>query len=232
VTGSRPPSPPSLVPGRIRAVVFDLDGTLVDSYAAIAASLNHARAAHGLPAVDAPEVRRAIGHGLEALIARYLGPERLEDGVLLFREEYSRVLARGTLPAPGALATLHELHRRGYSLALASNKPALFSERILGNLGILPLFRAVQGPERALAPKPHPAMIRACLSDLGVGPDAAVYVGDMVLDVETAAAAAVPVILVEGGSSDASELRRTGELVLSGISDLLPILPERVCGGP
>ena len=221
------PSPPALVPGRIRAVVFDLDGTLVDSYAAIAASLNHARAVHGLPALPLGEVRRAVGHGLESLIARYLGADRVADGVRLFREEYARALDGGTVPCPGALSALAELRARGFRLAVASNKPASFSTRILENLGILPLLEAVLGPEAPLLPKPDPAMLRACLRVLGVEREEALYVGDMVLDAETAARAGVAVLLVQGGSSEASELRLTGQQVLEDLAGLVSLLPER-----
>lgn len=207
--------------------MFDLDGTLVDSYPAITQSLNHARALHGLPPLDEASVRRMVGHGLESLIAQQVGASHVATGVRAFREEYARVFAAGTTPLPGAVDTLRALHARGYALAVASNKPADFTERILASTGALGWFRAVFGPEGAGAPKPDPAMLHACLRALDVGAEEAVYVGDMVLDVETAARASVAVLLVPGGSAESDELHRTGQRVLERLSDLLTLLPER-----
>jgi HAD superfamily hydrolase (TIGR01549 family) len=219
----RAPPPPALVPERIRAIVFDLDGTLVDSYGAIALALNRARVHYDLPPLQEPEVRRAVGHGLDDLLARTLGPDRVEAGRRIFREEYARGLTIGTHALPGALPTVRELHGRGYRLGVASNKPSDFTERILDELALLPFLGAVLGPERAGAPKPDPAMIRACLRLLGVEAAEAVYAGDMPLDVESAARAGVAVVLVPGGSSDPAELRGTGQRVLTGLSELLEI---------
>ena len=75
----------------VRGVVFDLDGTLIDSYEAIADSVNHARAAHGLSPMTDGEVRRRVGRGLESLIADVIGPYHVTDGVRLFRERYAEV---------------------------------------------------------------------------------------------------------------------------------------------
>ncbi|HKQ60212.1 MAG TPA: HAD hydrolase-like protein, partial [Candidatus Polarisedimenticolaceae bacterium] len=142
-------TPPPLDPAAVRGVVFDLDGTLVDSYAAIAASVNHARAHFGLAELPAAVVRRTVGRGLEALLAELLGPQRVELGVRLFRERYAETFAAATIALPGAAQTLGELTRRGYVLAVASNKPARFSDPILAALGLRPYLRSVEGPDLA-----------------------------------------------------------------------------------
>lgn len=221
------PAPPPLVVRRLRALVFDLDGTLVDSYRAISRALDHARAAFGLPPVGLPELTRSVGHGLESLIERYVGTDRVEEGVRLFRQRYGAIVESETRALPGARETVQALRARGFGLAVASNKPTEFTERIVASLGLLPCMAAVLGPERAGAPKPDPAMIRLALSALAVRPDEAAYVGDMVLDVESAARAGVASILVTGGSSDEEELRRTGQTVVVGLAALLDLLPER-----
>ncbi len=210
--------------------MFDLDGTLVDSYRAIATSLDHARAGFGLSPLSQDEVRRMVGHGLESLIERVLGPDRVEAGVRLFRERYAQVYAELTSPLPGAARVVRELRGRGYRLSLASNKPARFCDAILATLGMLDAFDTVQGPDRTGVTKPDPRMIGACLSGMGVARAAAVYVGDMVLDVESAARAGIPVLLVEGGSSTAVELASTGQRVLGSLTELLDILPVRPGG--
>lgn len=218
-------SPPSLDPAAVRGLVFDLDGTLVDSYDAIGASLNHARAAFGLPALPADLIRRTVGRGLEQLVSDLVGEDRVERGVGLFREHYARTFRRTTRTLPGARATLRELHRRGYRMTVASNKPARFGEPILADAGLTPYLVGVQGPDRAGATKPDPAMIRSCLQAMSLTPQEAVYVGDMVLDVETAARAGLPVVLVEGGSSSSDALRGTGQRVLPRLGALADLLP-------
>lgn len=215
----------ALPPGRYRGVVFDLDGTLVDSFGAIARSVNRARSAFGLSPMGEPDVRRIVGRGLESLMADVVGPDRVEEGVKLFREHYARVFADETTALPGAEETVRTLHGRGYRLAVASNKPARFGAPILERLGMLPYVRAVEGPDTAGATKPDPAILGACLRGMGVRPAETLYVGDMVLDVETADRAGIDVVLVPGGASGAEELRETGRAVLESIVDLLELLP-------
>jgi HAD superfamily hydrolase (TIGR01509 family) len=209
----------------VRGVVFDLDGTLVDSYDAIALGVNAARKAFGLAPLPRPDVRRRVGRGLEALMADVLGKERADAGVRIFRERYAEVYAAATSALPGALDTLRELRSRGYRMAVASNKLARFGGPILEHLGMAGFLTTVEGPDTAGAPKPEPPMIERCLRAMGVGPEEALYVGDMVLDVETALRAGVPVILVPGGSSEREDLLRTGATVLGSLVEILEILP-------
>jgi len=224
VTDGADPAPPLLHPECVRGIVFDLDGTLVDSYAAITESLNHARIHFALAPLTTAEVRRRVGRGLEVLIEELVGPRRVESGVRLFREHYAAVFRERTSALAGARETLRELRVRGYRMAVASNKPARFSTPILEQLGMLSSLDDVQGPDLAGSTKPEPAMLRNSLSALGLVPRQALYVGDMVLDVETAARAGLPVVLVCGGSSTADELRRTGQTVLPSLGDLVGLL--------
>jgi phosphoglycolate phosphatase len=218
------PPPPALQVDRVRAIVFDLDGTLVDSYAPITASLNRARFAYSLPMLAVDEVRRRVGHGLESLIADLVGPDRVDDGVRIFREHYAESFAAGTLALPGVPATLNRLAGRGYRMAVASNKPARFGRAILETLGLDAHLDEIQGPDVAGHAKPHPAMIRRCLEILESSPEQSLYVGDMVLDVETAARAGLPVVLVAGGSSTDDDLHATGETVLGCLGELPSLL--------
>ncbi len=208
----------------IRGLVFDLDGTLVDSYAAIAASLNHARAGWDLPPLSEDEVRRQVGRGLEALIADLVGPDRIEEGVARFRERYEQVYATGTLVLEGVPETLQQLAGAGYSMTVASNKPARFTDPILAHFGLDHLFVAVEGPDTAGSTKPEPQMIRRCIEAMGLPAGEAVYVGDMVLDAESGRRAGVDVILIAGGSSTVEKLKETGAPVLESIRKLPEIL--------
>jgi phosphoglycolate phosphatase len=214
----------------VHGIVFDLDGTLVDSYRPIAASLNHAREHFGLHPLSADEIRRRVGRGLETLVADLVDPSQVDEGVRLFREKYGEIFAGQTTLLRGVARTLRGLHDAGYSMSIASNKPARFSVQILERLGIRPYFSAVLGPDNAASHKPDPSMIRGCLAGMGVAPSEAVYVGDMVLDVESAARAELPVILVVGGSSPPEDLARTGQAVLRSFSELLQVFPARKSG--
>src|SRR5262245_6878916 len=147
------PAPP------YHAIVFDLDGTLVDSYEAIAESLNAVRARFGLEPWSLPEVRRAVGHGLPSLIRENVGEARTDEGVRLFRARYRRIFRERTRWMPGVEPVLRALGARGIPMAITSNKPAYFSREIMAALGALELFTAVLGPEMVPCPKPDPEMV-------------------------------------------------------------------------
>ena len=212
--------------GRVRGVVFDLDGTLVDGYEGIASAVNAARAAFGLPQMATVDVRGRVGLGLSHLMEDVLGPERAGAGATIFRSVYDRVCVEQTRPAPALDLTLAALRERGFRMSVASNKPAAYSIRILERLGVRSLFDAIEGPETAGTLKPDPAMIRACLLAMGVRNDEALYVGDMTIDADAGARAGVPVVLVSGGSTSREALERTGRPVLQALSDLVDLLPH------
>ena len=217
-------TPPVLDPSQVRGLVFDLDGTLVDSYRAITSSLNAVRDRFDLAPLELAQVRQAVGHGLECLIADLVGPDHVEAGVRGFREHYAGVFAEMTQALPAVPATLRRLGRAGIRMSVASNKPARFSVPILRGLGLLTFFDAVQGPDLAGVTKPDPAMIRACLAEMELDAEHAAYVGDMALDVRSAARADLPVVLIAGGSAGEAELRDTGQTVLSSAAGLIELL--------
>ena len=207
-------------PTTVRGVVFDLDGTLVDSYAAITRSLNHARSAFSRPPLPVREVRLRVGHGLEELVADLVSAAEIERGVALFRECYASCFADSTFALPAARDTLERLRAAGLRLAVASNKPERFSRPILERLGLAPHLTCVLGPEATGSHKPDATMLRLCLSGLGLRPTETLYVGDMVLDVESGDRAGMPVALVRGGSSTDSHLEATGRPVFDSLSRL------------
>ena len=213
-------------PAVITTLLFDLDGTLVDSYRPIATSLNAARAAFGLPPKSLEAVRREVGRGLEVLIEENLGPGRVADGVAVFRKTYRTVFLEGTTLLPGVASTLPALAGRGYRMAVVSNKPAYFTREIVAACGLGALFGAVYGPEMVARPKPDPEMIHRAVADLGRRIETSVYIGDMLLDVETARAAGLPVYLVASGGNSRQELAASGAArVFERFEDLLDALP-------
>ncbi len=206
---------------RCRALVFDLDGTLVDSYGPIATSLNAARAAFGKEPVTLEQVRRDVGHGLENLVAQHLGADNVAEGVRVFRATYEQVFAAGTRALDGVPAVPLDLARRGFRLAVASNKPARFGARIVAQVGLGEAVPLVLGPDLDVPPKPEPTMLRRALRGLGVTADEAIYVGDMPLDVLTAREAGVRHVLVPTGSASLRELLATpGAFVMSDLHEL------------
>jgi len=210
---------------RVRGVVFDLDGTLIDGYQGIATALNAARSAFGMPPLPLAEVRGRVGHGLSQLMADVVGVARAPLGIAIFRAVYDRICEEQTHLLPDVTVTLAELRERGLRMCVASNKPASYSTRILERLGVRSFFDTVEGPDTAGTAKPDPAMIQACVTAMGVAADETVYVGDMALDADSGARAGVAVVLVAGGSSPDDELRDTGCPVVSSMRELPARLP-------
>jgi HAD superfamily hydrolase (TIGR01549 family) len=174
-----------------RAVLFDFDGTLADSYDAITASVNHVRSVHGLPPLPQAQVRGLVGHGILQLMADIVpGGDPAADAEI-YRQHHPLVMYAQTRLLPGVADALAELYRRGVKLAVCSNKPVEITRKLLEALGVSPYFDAALGPEDAGKPKPYPEMIWLALKKLDVSKEQAFYIGDMEIDVETARNAGV-----------------------------------------
>ena len=209
----------------IRCILFDLDGTLLDSYEAIAESLNAAREAFARTPFTREEVVPMVGHGLEQLMAAALGVENVAAGVRIVRERYRILSLSKSRLLPGVEPTLQALQARGYRMAVITNKPAYFSRKILEHLGVGELLPVVYGPDLAPA-KPDPEMVFRCLRDLGCGRHETVLVGDMRVDRKTASCAGIPFFAVATGSeSRASLLASRPEQFLERFQDLLHHFP-------
>jgi phosphoglycolate phosphatase len=216
-----------------RAIVFDLDGTLVDSFRAIHASLNHARLALGHAPLDLETVRGLVGWGLERLLAGAFPPGEVEPARDLYRAHHAATCTGLTELLPGVGQTVAELERRGFRLAVATNKPSAFARLVLAAVGLEPRLDLVLGADDVLCPKPHPEMLRVALARLQVGPADALYVGDMRVDGETARAAGVRLVLVATGAEPRQALEASGaERVLDRLGQLLPLVGNRPAPGP
>jgi phosphoglycolate phosphatase len=211
-----------------RAVLFDFDGTLADSFGAITASLNHVRASYGLPPLPEEVVRRYVGWGLPQFMADLVPQAPNAEAVARYREHHPTVMLTETKLLPGVAETLPELHRRGLRLGVCSNKRVEFTRRIAAAFGLAPLFGAVLGPDDVGGvPKPNPSMLLEALRRLEVSAGESVYVGDMAIDVQAGRAAGVPVWLVPGGAVGPEAAAAAGpDRLLGGFAELLDLLPR------
>lgn len=184
----------------MRGVIFDLDGTLVDSAASIHAAVSDLLAGAGLPGLSPAAVRAMVGNGVPVLIDRViaasaLDPDRRAEWIAAFLAHY-RDRSALTLPYPGAEAALDHLTREGLALALCTNKPGTAAHQLLQALGWQDRFCSVICGDSLPRPKPDPAMLQAAAQAVG-GP--AVLVGDSEVDEATALAAGLPFVLFTKG---------------------------------
>src|SRR5688572_27130257 len=147
-----------------RAILFDLDGTLIDSAPDIAASVNHVRAHYGLPPLPLPAVIDAIGAGLTELLARTVSVPG-DDPTHLYREHHDVHCLDQTVLYPGVREGLEAL-AADVPLAVVTNKPGAFSRKILEGLGVAHLFRAIVGGDTPAGRKPAPGPVLLALSEL------------------------------------------------------------------
>lgn len=209
------------------AVVFDLDGTLIDSAGDIADALNTALRQSGLEPFSDAEVRLMVGGGARVLVERVLNVRELSGDAALaqrlyanFMEVYQTASVARTTVYDNGRELLGELRRQGIKLAICTNKPAGITEDVLAKLDLRGSFEVVVGGTDSLPKKPHPAMLLAALSALGVDPDHAVMIGDSAADVGAARAANVPVVVVSHGYSPTPANELGADLVIGSLADV------------
>ncbi|GIW72982.1 MAG: phosphoglycolate phosphatase, bacterial [Planctomycetota bacterium] len=178
---------------RYRTLLFDLDGTLVDSSRDLAAAVNAARQSFGLAPLELATVRAHIGDGMRRLVERSVPGVDLQAAVERFCAAYERCLLETTRPYPGIPEVLAALAGAGCRMAVVTNKAQGFSERILEGLGLAPWFGAVIGGDGPAGRKPHPAPLHAALRALGAPRAGTLMIGDGPADIGAARALGVPV---------------------------------------
>ena len=219
---------------RVDLVVFDLDGTLIDSAGDLARSVNAAleRLAPGTPPVPLDRVRTFIGDGAAMLVSRTLGAAGVsvstEEALPVFLDCYQTRLLDTTVLYAGVLESLDALDDR--TLAVLTNKPGDMSRRILDGLGVAGRFARICGAGDVPAKKPDPAGLRMILEETGISPEAAVLVGDSAIDVRTGRAAGVRTVGVTYGLDPAGLEAMAPDVLIADLRELAPRLSPPVDG--
>ena len=187
-----------------RTYIFDLDGTLLDTLADLAASVNYALHTHGMPARSIDDVRRFVGNGVRLLMERAVpngaANPQFDDAFTTFRQHYMQHSLDTTRPYPGISESLAALRARGCRIAVVSNKMMAATQELCHHF-FPDVVEVAIGEHEAegIRKKPAPDTVFAALKSLGVGKEGAVYVGDSDVDISTARNAGIPCISVLWG---------------------------------
>ena len=209
------------------ALLFDLDGTLIDSGDDLTVAVNHVLGQDDLPAVGREQVLRMLGDGAPVLVERAYssrGAETPPDALTRFRAHYRAHCLDATGPYPGVMELLRRLAPER-AMAVATNKPTAFAERIVEGLGLAPFVGAVVGPEDADAPKPSPGMLLAALERLEHAPGEAVMIGDSPSDIVAGRRAGTATVAVLWGYRGLDLLEASGpDRVAADVAELATLL--------
>lgn len=215
---------------RYRAVLFDLDGTLLDTLDDLATAANRMLAARALPEHPVDAYRYFVGDGVRTLVERILpadqrSPLLVEEAVAMFQQEYLKNWHDRTVPYPGIAPMLDRLTADGLRLSILSNKPDAFTRLCVQRLLPHWTFDPLLGQRPGVAKKPDPAAALEIAALLGLPPTAILYVGDTAIDMQTARAAGMDAVGVLWGFRTAAELRGAGaHHLIAHPGQLLPLL--------
>ena len=212
----------------IKLVIFDLDGTLVDAYAAIESSFNYVMRKLGEKPQSADTIRRAVGWGDANLLKPYVSKINLKRALSLYRNHHKHSLLRYSRLYPHARGLLHQLQAENYKLAVASNRPTEFSLILLKHLGLIDYFDYVLCADKLKYGKPHPQILNKIIKRFTFKKSQVLYVGDMAIDAQAGRRAGVKTVIVSTGSSSNRQIKEEKPFkVISSIDKLTPILKFR-----
>src|SRR5215831_17282163 len=212
-------------------IVFDLDGTLIDTAPDLVETLNVIFAREGFAPVPYATARMLIAGGAKVMIARGVEAEghalpasKLEQMFTDFIAHYSEHLADKSRPFPGVIDALDVLARRGHRLAICTNKLESLSVRLLNELALADRFASICGQDTFGIQKPDPEILRRTVAAAGGTLPHAIMIGDSVTDIRTARAAGIPVVAVDFGYSERPVAEFDPDRVISHYADLLPAI--------
>src|SRR6266849_10282316 len=210
----------------VRALIFDLDGTLIDSKRDLILSVNAMLREMGREELHEDTIAGYIGQGAPQLIGRALGngatEAECERALKFFLAHYEEHKLDSTCAYPGVMEALDEL--RGFSMAVLTNKPVRVSVRILEGLGLAKYFRAVYGGNSFETKKPDPLGARRILEEFGAAPEEAMLIGDSEVDVQTARNAGTLAVAVNYGFGTHDRTANPADIYLDRLTELVPLL--------
>ncbi len=211
-------------------IIFDLDGTLLDTIDDLATSVNYALRKNGYPEHELAEYPFFVGNGIYKLIERAMPEsERTDENVLRLRQDFVAYYTQHntdlTAPYPGIGELIAELSRRGIGMAVASNKYQEATLKLVTHYFGTGTFRVVLGQREGIAPKPDPAIVSDILAATGITREATLYVGDSGVDMRTAANAGLRSVGVTWGFRPRKELEDNGAVhLIDSPGELLGLL--------
>ncbi len=211
----------------LKLIIFDLDGTLVDSSRDITNALNHAIEPYGFEPLAIEDTIKMVGEGLTRLVEKMLGENNaaIKDDVLdRFIKYYSEHLTDFTEPYPGIRETLEKIGR--YKKAVISNKREYLSKKLLEELGLMRFFDIVLGSDSVSEKKPSSAPVKKVLEILKIEPNEAVIVGDSDFDIQAGKGAGVSTVAVTYGYRS-KELLKNADFLIDNINQLLTLIGEK-----
>jgi phosphoglycolate phosphatase len=212
----------------VRALIFDLDGTLIDSKRDLIHSVNAMLAEMGRARLDEETISGYIGHGAPLLVSRALGStakeEELRRALQFFLAYYEEHKMDSTCAYPGIPEALAELSRKKVPMAVLTNKPVKISVRILGSLGLASYFRVIYGGNSFETKKPNPFGANKILNEFGAQPRETMIVGDSEVDVQTARNAGTIAAAVNYGFGVHDRTQHPADIYLDKLSDLVPFV--------
>ncbi|MGB7846151.1 MAG: HAD-IA family hydrolase [Candidatus Acidiferrum sp.] len=208
---------------RVRAFVFDLDGTLIDSKMDLVRSVNTMLRTTGRAELPTELIASYIGHGAPQLIASVLGPaadeEQCREALAIFLGHYEENKLEMTRPYPGVTEGLRAL--AGYPMAVLTNKPVKVSVEILEGLQLAQFFRAVYGGNSFEKKKPDPSGALAILNELGAAPAESAMVGDSDVDMQTARNAGMLAVGVSYGFGQHDREKQPADIYVDSLMELV-----------
>ena len=223
-------------------LVFDLDGTLIDTAGDLTNALNAVLGEEGLAPVAAADARTMIGAGALALVkrgfaanGRAIPPEQEEHLFERFLFHYRRHIADESRLFPGAAESLDRFAAAGWLLAVCTNKLESLSIQLFNTLGLTRRFATIVGPDTFGVRKPDPKILFSTIDQAGGHPLKSVMVGDSKTDIDTAKAAGIPVVAVDFGYTDTPVRELGADRVIShydALWDAVAGLPTRVAASP
>lgn len=209
----------------IKLIIFDLDGTLIDAYAAIIRSFNYAMQKLHYPKQSDSVIRSAVGWGDENLLKPFVSPKDLRRALGIYRKHHKIALIKYSRVFPKVKTLLRRLKEKGYKLAVASNRPTKFSWILIRSLGLKEYFNYVLCADKLKNGKPHPEILNKIRQRFLLGPRETLFAGDMALDAQAGRRAKIATIIVTTGSSTKQEIKKEKPYkIISKISELIKLL--------